>query len=266
MRRRSPPRSGRRSAADQLSATKPDLARDLVDAVAERFADHDIHMVADAAYGCGAFIGLGDGMTMTTRARGPRCLSWSWWTVRYQLIQTSPISDGGSGFRCTVGSDSAAGRKDNDRWHRWLCRCWYLRSLSGLSRAVGRRTSHTAARQARRAGRPSATGGRTRPPARRLNSHAARRRHASRSRTGTGPTSWLARCTDYGRGRALGRHAAAAPAAIARQRAVRGVDHHRGRARPRHRARSRIWAATVTITSRVSRTPWAPVRLHEPGH
>ena len=50
-------------------ATKPDLARDLVDAIAERFADRDIHIVADAAYGCGAFVGLGDGMTMTTRAR-----------------------------------------------------------------------------------------------------------------------------------------------------------------------------------------------------
>lgn len=50
-------------------ASKPDLARDLVDAIAERFADRDIHIVADAAYGCSAFIGLGDGMTMTTRAK-----------------------------------------------------------------------------------------------------------------------------------------------------------------------------------------------------
>lgn len=49
--------------------SKPDLARDLVDAIAERFADRDIHVVADAAYGCGAFIGLGDGMTITTRAK-----------------------------------------------------------------------------------------------------------------------------------------------------------------------------------------------------
>jgi SRSO17 transposase len=50
-------------------ASKPDLARDLVDLIAERFPDRDIHIVADAAYGCGAFIGLGDGMTMTTRAK-----------------------------------------------------------------------------------------------------------------------------------------------------------------------------------------------------
>jgi hypothetical protein len=50
-------------------ATKPDVARDLVDAIAERFLDRELHIVADAAYGCGAFIGLGDGMTMITRAR-----------------------------------------------------------------------------------------------------------------------------------------------------------------------------------------------------
>jgi len=49
--------------------SKPDLARDLVDLIAERFPDRDIHLVADAAYGCGSFIGLGDGMTMTTRAK-----------------------------------------------------------------------------------------------------------------------------------------------------------------------------------------------------
>ncbi|MGH3906520.1 MAG: IS701 family transposase, partial [Pseudonocardiaceae bacterium] len=49
--------------------SKPDLARDLVDQIAERCADREIHVVADAAYGCGAFIGLGDGMTMTTRAK-----------------------------------------------------------------------------------------------------------------------------------------------------------------------------------------------------
>jgi hypothetical protein len=42
-------------------ASKPDLARDLVDLIAEHFADRDVHIVADAAYGCGAFIGLGDG-------------------------------------------------------------------------------------------------------------------------------------------------------------------------------------------------------------
>lgn len=49
--------------------SKPDLARDLLDAIAERFPDRDIHLVADAAYGCDAFAGLGHGMTMTTRAR-----------------------------------------------------------------------------------------------------------------------------------------------------------------------------------------------------
>ena len=49
--------------------SKPDLARDLVDLIAERFGDRDVHIVADAAYGCGAFIGLGDGMSMTTRAK-----------------------------------------------------------------------------------------------------------------------------------------------------------------------------------------------------
>jgi DDE superfamily endonuclease len=49
--------------------SKPDLARDLVDALAERFPDRGIDVVADAAYGCGAFAGLGRDMTMTTRAR-----------------------------------------------------------------------------------------------------------------------------------------------------------------------------------------------------
>jgi hypothetical protein len=49
--------------------SKPDLARDLVDLIGERFPRRDVHIVADAAYGCGAFIGLGDGMSMTTRAR-----------------------------------------------------------------------------------------------------------------------------------------------------------------------------------------------------
>jgi hypothetical protein len=49
--------------------TKPDLARELVDAIAEHFGDREIHIVADAAYGCGAFIGLGEGMSMTTRAK-----------------------------------------------------------------------------------------------------------------------------------------------------------------------------------------------------
>jgi len=50
-------------------ATKPDLARDLLDVIAEHFADRDIHLVGDSAYGCGAFAGLGRGMTMTTRAK-----------------------------------------------------------------------------------------------------------------------------------------------------------------------------------------------------
>ena len=48
---------------------KPDLARDLLDVIAEHFLDRDIHAVGDSAYGCGAFAGLGDGMTMTTRAK-----------------------------------------------------------------------------------------------------------------------------------------------------------------------------------------------------
>jgi hypothetical protein len=50
-------------------ATKPDLARDLIDQVAERFTQREVHIVADAAYGCSAFVGLGDGMSMTTRAK-----------------------------------------------------------------------------------------------------------------------------------------------------------------------------------------------------
>lgn len=50
-------------------ATKPDLARDLLDAIAEHFGDREIHAVGDSAYGCGSFAGLGVGMTMTTRAK-----------------------------------------------------------------------------------------------------------------------------------------------------------------------------------------------------
>ena len=38
--------------------SKPDLARDLVDALAERFPDRGIHVVGDSAYGCGAFAGM----------------------------------------------------------------------------------------------------------------------------------------------------------------------------------------------------------------
>jgi hypothetical protein len=49
--------------------SKPDLARDLVDTLAERFPDRAIHVVGDAAYACGSFAGLGHDMTMTTRAR-----------------------------------------------------------------------------------------------------------------------------------------------------------------------------------------------------
>jgi hypothetical protein len=49
--------------------SKPDLARELVDALAERFGDRVIHVVGDAAYACGSFAGLGHDMTMTTRAR-----------------------------------------------------------------------------------------------------------------------------------------------------------------------------------------------------
>lgn len=49
--------------------SKPDLARDLVDLIAEQFTDRQIHIVGDGAYGCAAFIGLGEGMSMTTRAK-----------------------------------------------------------------------------------------------------------------------------------------------------------------------------------------------------
>jgi hypothetical protein len=49
--------------------TKPALARGLLDVIAERFPGRDIHLVGDSAYGCGAFAGLGEGMTMTTRAK-----------------------------------------------------------------------------------------------------------------------------------------------------------------------------------------------------
>ena len=49
--------------------SKPDLARDLLDRVAEAFPSRIIHLVGDAAYGAGHFAGLGAGITMTTRAR-----------------------------------------------------------------------------------------------------------------------------------------------------------------------------------------------------
>ena len=49
--------------------SKPALARDLVDLIGQRFPDRAVHVVGDAAYGCGAFAGLGRDMTITTRAR-----------------------------------------------------------------------------------------------------------------------------------------------------------------------------------------------------
>lgn len=55
--------------------SKPDLACDLVDALAERFGDRGIDVVADAVYGCGAFAGLGEDMTMITRARSTAVFS-----------------------------------------------------------------------------------------------------------------------------------------------------------------------------------------------
>lgn len=57
------------------SRSKPDLARDLVDALAEWFPDHVIHVVGDAAYDCGAFAGLGYDMTMTTMVRSTAVFS-----------------------------------------------------------------------------------------------------------------------------------------------------------------------------------------------
>jgi len=47
----------------------PNLARDLVDAVDERFPDRGIQVVAAPSYGCGAVAKLGHDRTMTTRAR-----------------------------------------------------------------------------------------------------------------------------------------------------------------------------------------------------
>ena len=55
--------------------SKPDLARDLVDVLAERFPDRRIDLVADAAYGAGSFAGLGHDMTITTRARSNAAFS-----------------------------------------------------------------------------------------------------------------------------------------------------------------------------------------------
>jgi hypothetical protein len=61
--------SGPGRAGGQRRPAKPDLARDLLDVIAGHFGDRDIHLVGDSAYGCGAFAGLGDGMTTTTRAK-----------------------------------------------------------------------------------------------------------------------------------------------------------------------------------------------------
>jgi hypothetical protein len=55
--------------AVKTGPSKPDPARDILDVLAERFTDRPIHLVGDSAYGCGAFAGLGDGITITTRAK-----------------------------------------------------------------------------------------------------------------------------------------------------------------------------------------------------
>jgi len=49
--------------------SKPDLARDLLDLIAEAFPTRTIHLVGDSAYGAGHFAGLGANITITTRAR-----------------------------------------------------------------------------------------------------------------------------------------------------------------------------------------------------
>lgn len=49
--------------------TKPAMARDLIDALATHFPGRRIDVVADSAYGCRAFAGLGADVSMTTRAR-----------------------------------------------------------------------------------------------------------------------------------------------------------------------------------------------------
>jgi hypothetical protein len=74
--------------------SKPDLARDLVGALAERFGDRAIHVVTGAAYGCRAFAGLGHDMTVTTRARSER-----------RVLRTRP------------GPESAPGRPDRTLAH-----------------------------------------------------------------------------------------------------------------------------------------------------
>ncbi|MBV9312274.1 MAG: transposase, partial [Pseudonocardia sp.] len=49
--------------------SKPDLARELVDLIAEHFPGRGVDIVGDAAYGTSAFAGLGKGMSMTTRVK-----------------------------------------------------------------------------------------------------------------------------------------------------------------------------------------------------
>jgi hypothetical protein len=82
--------------ADKGRPAKPDLARGLLDVIAEHFPDYDIDAVGDSAYGAGAFAGLGEGMTMTTRARTNAVLL---------LAVVSATSGGGSP---TTGSCSTA--------------------------------------------------------------------------------------------------------------------------------------------------------------
>lgn len=56
-------------ACEKGGRSNPDLARDLLDQVAEASPSRTIHLVGDAAYGAGHFAGLGANITMTTRAR-----------------------------------------------------------------------------------------------------------------------------------------------------------------------------------------------------
>jgi hypothetical protein len=49
--------------------SRADLARDLLDQIAETFPTRTIHLVADAAYGAGHFAGLPASVTITTRVR-----------------------------------------------------------------------------------------------------------------------------------------------------------------------------------------------------
>lgn len=89
--------------------TKPDLARDLVDRIAERFTDRAVHVVADAAYGCSAFRGLGYGMSMTTRVR-----------VNAVFYQLAPARTGRRGRPRTKGAriGTATDLACSARWER----------------------------------------------------------------------------------------------------------------------------------------------------